>query len=279
MSGLDPKGDHVRWIQTWESARTGTFRIGRCGSDPIAEWVGDATLRADRDGSHVRLDFAPGCDEGWARKLREGPAAALVRHLRGGITIHAAAVGLAGSGVLLLGESGSGKSTLAADLCEHADATLLGDDTAALAFSDVSIDVLPTERVNWLSPDAREHRGTPLMPDGRKLPVPVRRVAAEPIPLCAIVKLTFDDASRGCHVSRVRGGLVFTLLSLSQFRFVVDEPEVTLRDFEHIERLGSLVPLYELRRPRDLHVLQATGKLVASLVSAAGKGECDQRPR
>lgn len=259
----------MRWLQTWASAAAGTFRIGRAGNDRIAEWVGSATLRADRRGSRVRFSLASGCDPEWGEKLRTGPAAALLRHLTGGVTLHAAAVGIADQGVLLLGESGCGKSTLAADLCGNGGASLLADDTAALMFERDFVAVAPTERVNWLSPEACARRGLSPPSNDRKHPVPPRQTVRVPLPLRAIVKLAFDDTNQGYELRRLSGLAAFSAVNASQFRFVLDEPEVAVRDFDLLERLLRIVPLYELRRGRAFERLQWAREAVASLVTMA----------
>ena len=266
MESAEPPYCGVDWLQTWESPRTGIFRIGRTREDWFAEWVGIARLRASRDGSRVQFDLVPGCDEAWGLKLRHGLAAALVSHLSGGVTLHAAAVGLNEGSVLLLGESGAGKSTLAADLCERGGAMLLSDDTAALSFHEEGVAVCPTEQVNWLSPDARAHRGDDVVASDRKVPVLARNIAAIPLSLRAMVKLVFDETSRRCRLVPLAGRSAFSVLNGAHIRFAIAEPAVTLRDFEMLGRLKALVPVYELRRPRGLGALRESREVVAGLL-------------
>src|SRR5262249_17266881 len=156
--------DAVRWVRTWSDEQTGTFRVGRLDAEPVAEWVGTARLWAGRRGSPPRLEVAEGVDPAWVDKLRNGPVAALLGHLEGRLSFHASAVVLDEGGSLFVGDSGAGKSTLAADLCAHGGAAFLGDDTVALAMGSSDVDVCPTERIGWLTPQSGERYGVPRHP-------------------------------------------------------------------------------------------------------------------
>jgi hypothetical protein len=259
----------IRWVQSWTD-EAGTFRIGRAGVELVAEWVGVATLRTNRSGSHVEFETSAACDSAWASKLRAGSVPALVRHLRGEVTLHGSAVCLDEDAVVLLGASGSGKSTLAADLCHNGECILLADDTAFLVPGSGTFAVHPTEDAVWLAPDAQEVLG--LNPRGpRKVPVAPPRLGSYVVPLRAVVRLTFADVP-GCQLAPCRGQSAFEVLSCSLFRFVLDEPEVALGDASRLAQLASKIPIYELRRARDLRQLPACRAAVLDLLSGTARG-------
>lgn len=262
--------EEVRWVQTWDDPPGGAFRVGRSKDRLVAEWASLATLRASRDGRQVELEVVPGCSPRWVEKLRNGQAAALLRHLEGGMTLHASGVAVGTSGVVFLGESGAGKSTLAASFCERGGADLVTDDTAALVFDGGAVRLLAGERDIWLSPASHGALGRDV-PAGHKSPFRPARAVVESADLHAMIHLVFEDGASGVDLRRVEGRDAFVILSRSLFRFVVDEHEVWVRDLENLERLASRVPLYELRRPRTLGALDAALAVVRdSLEAEAG---------
>lgn len=261
---MEAPPDPVRWIQTWTGGHTGTFRIGRAADRLVAEWVGVATLRAGRSGDRVEFRIAPGCDVSRAEKLRRSTAEALLRHLAGATTLHASVVGDESGAVALLGESGAGKSTLAAALSRQANLDFVGDDTASLTLGNACAYVEPTESCNWLAPDACEALGF-IGKASEKVPTRPTQVATRPTPLRALVKLCFENEHA---VRRLTGREAFQALSQSLFRFVLDEPNVTLRDFAQLEHLCMLVPTYELRRPRDLSQLTVSRLTIEEILKA-----------
>jgi hypothetical protein len=269
---LSEPSREVRWVQSWTDARGGTFRIGRVGGDLVAEWDGVARLWTDRAGTDVHLELAIAPDSAHAAKLRLGVVAALLRHLKGGVTVHASAVEFEKTGLAFIGESGSGKSTLAAELCEREGCALLADDAAVVAFPGEPghgggdfLEVLPTERLTWLTAESCAAFGHP-QPPGGKLPVEPRRIATRGVPLRAIVKLSFQDSALGCCLDRLHGSAVFELLSRSLYRFVLDEPAVSLRDFARVHEVATGVPVYELRRPRELGALGRSRKFLLDIL-------------
>jgi hypothetical protein len=268
LSKLMPLPANVRWLQTWDNPKAQPFRIGRSEERLVAQWCGFATLSSTRDGKQVEFEVEPGCDRAWAEKLRNGPAAALVRHLSGGLTLHASAVALGTNAVLFFGESGSGKSTLAADLCTCAGAEMLGDDTASLTLEGGSINVSVTECDHWLVPNGGpNHRGQPQ--PLKKIPIRAVRLAEQSVRLCAMIHLAFDQLTSRCTLARTAGGQAFTLLSCSLFRFVIDEPEQWARDLGRLAQLTAASPVFELRRPRDIAALRESRSLVVEMIRAA----------
>jgi hypothetical protein len=237
----------------------------------VAEWIGVATLRANL--TDTRIEFTPAVGGVALVPVQErlrGHVAALLRHLRGGVTLHAASVARRGVAIACVGESGAGKSSLAAQLCASPEVELMSDDTTALRFaSGAGIEVVPNERNHWLRLDVSGPMG---IDRNRLLLVP--REAARPASgaarLGAIVSLVFDDGAVTPVLHRVHGVGAFAALSLSTFRFDVDVP-VGGRDehrdeFARLGRIATEVPVFELRRPRDIGRLEASAHVVSKLL-------------
>jgi len=261
--------EHVHWIQTWTDLNAGTFRIGRTERRLVAEWVGIAKLVADRCGREVEFRVAPGCDAGRAHKLQSSTAQALLGHLKGAVTLHASVVASGNCAVAFLGDSGSGKSTLAAALCRAERVELVADDTASLATTGECPYVTPTQSVNWLASDACELLGF-AGTFAEKVPNPPRSVATEAKALRALVKLSFDEKS---ELRRLIGRDAFKVLHGSMFRFALDDPQATLRDFARLECLAAKVPVYELSRPKDLIHLSSTVAVIDGLLGALAQDD------
>jgi HPr Serine kinase C-terminal domain len=262
---MSRSGHEPLWLQT-SGNNPGDFRIGRKGEQLVAEWIGLARVSATRGGESISFEVSPGCDPTHAQKMRNGAVAALVRHLAGGITLHASAVVIGDQGVMFLGESGSGKSTMAADLCEREGRALLGDDAVALAVTDEAVMVCPTERDSWLTPQSLSFFGVDASSTNKER-FRAREVGLRAVPLRAMIKLGFREEGARCSVSRLGGRDAFDLLSRSLFRFVLDEPEVAARDFGALARLASAVRIFELRRPRSLAALAASRSALDVLLS------------
>ncbi len=231
-----------------------------------------AKVFAQRTGEAFVFEVSPDCDPAHARKMRQGAVAALLRHLAGGITLHASAVVFGDDGVLFLGESGSGKSTVAADLCEREGRPLLGDDAVALTLTGDVVTARPTENSSWLTSESMAMFRT-TDPFVNKTCLPSRNAANRDVPLRAMIKLGFQDDSEECSASRMGGREAFELLSRSLFRFVLDEPDVTVRDFENLARVAAGVPMFELLRPRALHKLADSRAAVRRLLQHLACGE------
>ena len=116
---------------------------------------------------------------------------ALLRHLRGEVSLHASAVAIRGRAIVFMGESGAGKSTLAAALAaaEQREFALLSDDCL---FVDETL-AMPSEGVAYLDEGSGKRRVT------------VPRVAAKAVPIEKLVCLSFGDGSpfARCTASRL----------------------------------------------------------------------------
>jgi hypothetical protein len=212
-------------------------------------------------------------DRATVDKFSRNLVRALLRHLEGRLTLHAATFATDAGAIACLGAGGFGKSTLAAAACRRDGVRLLGDDTAPIDLAGTP-SVAPTEHVTWLfTDDVEAVRKRGVHARLRKEPVPAPRAAREPVPLVALVALSFDERLTEPTVTRVTGRRSFEHVSLAAVRFVIDEREVVLHDFDQISSLVARVPVYELARPRDLGQLDASVDALFMLPEARRAGE------
>jgi hypothetical protein len=271
--------EDIRWIRSWPNEASPSFRVGRVGIDLVAEWVGLATLRAARDGTRAELRMANAdADSEIADKLHRGQVRALLGHLQGKLAIHASAAVFDGRGVALLGDSGVGKSTLAAALCVLHGWEFMADDALAIELPAASVQATRIESHHWLVAESAEALGlSATRPSPSKHPVVPPRVRQESAFLEAIVKLSFDEGARSPELDRLQGRACFQTLSLSAMRFILDEPEVMLRDFQQVASLAERVPVFELRRPLGVAGVAADARAIASLLDSAGRASSVSR--
>lgn len=218
------------------------FRWRQDGDDVFAEYPGLFTLSATAGGVLKSLEPADHLSDLAVEKLRNGFAAAFLRSLRGGYSLHASAVANARGGLLFIGESGSGKSTLAEHLCRHSGIRLLADDIAAVEQHDGAWKLVPSEGVHWVEGHCV----------GQKTPIPSRLPLAGPAPLLWIVSLRFDGSVKGPPlVSRraLRGADVITTLTTAALRFT-SGPKTWLGEFAALTALASGAISLEIARTR-----------------------------
>jgi hypothetical protein len=248
--------------------------LGRAGDYAIAEWVGVATLRAHISGSESEFAVADGVEPSQrVRQRLRVHVDALLRHLRGEITLHASSVARDDAAIAFVGDSGAGKSTVAAQLCLDPDVALLSDDAAALRFGNAVVLVVPTESTHWLRPDVAELLGFETHGEA-KIPREAKHSATASVPLRAVVSLTFDESARSASLRPIGGAEAFSILSLSTFRFALDVPEVLCSELDRLATLVEEVQIFELRRPQSHPYLAVSQRIVAELllrVSNEGK--------
>jgi hypothetical protein len=236
--------------------------VGRRGPELVAEWVGFARLFSNREGTASELVAEPGVDPALVGKLRDGEAEALLRHLRGGVTLHAGAVVVDGVAVALLGDSGAGKSTMVAALCDVAGSGFVSDDMLVVEADGEGVSVRGGDRASWVTRDTASALGHAW--SGQQHKMLVYRKTGGDVRLGAIACLAFGDAVRATPVT---GRAAFEWLSKSMLRFVVDEGEVVVRDMDALSRIAAKVPVVRLERRRGLDVMR---KDVADVVGALG---------
>jgi hypothetical protein len=255
---------HVQWIREWKQDGLTDFRIGRTENDLVAEWVGMGVLRASRSGDRKEFTASPGVDSVQVEKFHQGLVNAMVRHLQGKMTLHASAVALSDVAVALAGESRSGKSTTSASLCRNPEVRLLADDTVALEDGPTGFVVTPTETIHWLPKESALALG--VEPGARfKAQARPRECARGRVKLAAIVKLAFDPLASHPNLRPLHGFEAFRALNGALFRFVIDEPGATLRDFEQLSRVAESVRVYELIRRRTLEDLEESCEVIRAV--------------
>lgn len=247
------------------------FRIGRAGSDLVAEWAGHCTLRANRSGTSFDLTPAPDANPELIAKLHKGLARALVRHLQGKLTLHASAVSIRGRLVACFGESETGKSTTVAHLAQRPGVVFFADDTAAIEFCAKAVEVVPSETMSWLLPAA--HAALGFGETTRKTAVPHAQVATQSEPLVALFHLAFDDRLPGPRVRRLHGQEALSRLLRAAVRFIIDEPAAQLQEFEQLQAVIRAVPVFELARPRGLAALAACGDSIVRILDGIHGGD------
>ncbi|MEO8874999.1 MAG: hypothetical protein ABI461_05380 [Polyangiaceae bacterium] len=261
--------ENVVWLSTLESEGRIEFRVGRAGDRLVAEWPGLATLSADRRSGTSDLRFDENIDERWKKKLEHGLASAMLRQVRGELTLHASAIASNGHAILLLGASGAGKSTLAATLASRPEMHLLADDTSPISFEKNRAIVTTGDPELWLWPDARAHLG--VGNEAGKLPVDFPAHAIERLEIAAVIALAYDDIS----VPKLRplhGHAALTPLLAAVVRLVIDEPEIQLREISQLEELVRKTTMIEMTRPRDLTRISESADLVATLLGDVAHG-------
>jgi ABC-type iron transport system FetAB ATPase subunit len=200
--------------------------------------------------------------------------AALLRHRRGGVTLHGASVALQGVAIACIGESGVGKSTLAAHLCAHARAQLLSDDTSALRFDGAVIEVAPTERHHWLCADAARHLGIEVR-EQLRVPTEAARPASRAARLGAFVSLVFDERASSPVLRRIQGIEAMSALSRSTFHFAFEASHSHNEALDHAARLAREAVVFELVRPRDMARLEESSAVVAKLLEHLCRDDAD----
>ncbi len=238
-------------VWTHDEQRDGlvVFRIGRCGESFVAEWPNIARLTCNPDGTRVRVARFIDARNDAFKKLR-GVIRALVSDLRGGLALHASAVALDSSAVLVLGRSGSGKSTAAAGLCARNGGHLLADDAATLEDINGMLQVVPSESHHFLADDSRVALGigsrVPAQTTANK--VAVRAPSGRrPVPLALVVALRFDDSLETASCRRIGGAEAALNLLGSVLRFDLENRD---RELDMVMRLHRQVAMYEIARPR-----------------------------
>jgi hypothetical protein len=258
----------VRWLA--ESLDHGTLaaRVGRDGERLVADWVGRARLSVDRDGSDLSFAPHPDAEPRDVEKLRRGAVPLLLAHLGGKIPLHASAVALGGRAIVLVGGSDHGKSTLAAAMCDHAGASLLGDDAVIIERRADAFHAVALEERHWLDVASARALGRP-GDFGEKSPLEPRRNDVKSAPLALIVHLEFSEAGERLQLVPVAGLQAIAGLLAQLTRLLVDDQEVARRDLASLAELVEQTPVMRLERPRRLDLLTRTAALVASAASGA----------
>jgi hypothetical protein len=259
--------NETMWLSEHRAEGRLVARIGRRGHRLIAEFVGVGTLTADRDGGSSQFQPAEGADPATVERFDRSMLGALLRHLLGEMTLHGSCAAAEDAAVAFIGASGSGKSTLVAALCASGSLELVSDDTVALEISadppDV-VQIVPTQARVWLDSSACRALNVTASA-AEKTPVSIGKRRNHHARLKAVVGLVFDADIAAPRLTRLRGQEAFATILKSVVRFVVDEPEVQVREFEQVAAIARQCPVFELRRSPSFDQLLATVELVRPL--------------
>jgi hypothetical protein len=264
----------VRWLHSWPEGGPATYRVGRAGEEFIAEWVGIGSLYANVASGKIVFKPQGVIRSAAVHERLRAQVAALLRHRRGGVTLHASSIARQGVAISCIGESGAGKSTLAAQLCSGAGVELLADDTSALRFDGAVIEVAPTERYHWLRADAAQRMGVHSRGLSR-VPAEAARPASKPARLGAFVSLVFDDRATAPVLRRIQGVEALSTLSRSTFNFAFEAAQAQRDALDHAARLAREAVVFELARPRDLARLEESSAVVAKLLDHLVRDDAD----
>lgn len=187
----------------------------------------------------------------------------------GDLPVHAAALEIDGSAVLVGGLTTAGKSTLGA-AAVRAGWRLLSEDTTALRLG-TRCAVLPGAASLRMRPDVAPKLGLDdsrrwTMDDGRvQLSLPLGgRGDSRPVPLTATVLLAWaDETLRLEPVPTAQA-----LRELWSLTFRIPQAQDRVRCFDQLAILTGAVPTFRLHRPRDLNLLDATLDLLAEVARA-----------
>lgn len=213
--------------------------------------------------------------DGLVEHVLLGAVAADILLTRGLLPLHASANRVNTGVVAFAGRSGSGKSTLAAAM--HASGhDAHGDDLIAVPCSGQPLVHCGVSRIK-LNPDSALATGTDpqalrhVYSGIEKRSLRVRFPNTEPLPLRAVYRIVDDANISIVPVNPARS--VFELLA-NCFRVEVEQHACGVQELlRRAAAVSESVPMFELRRPRDLarltDTVSAVGEHAESLVRAA----------
>lgn len=226
-------------------------------------WIaGGGWFVIDPVGPHIQL---PGVDDTVRREERLwGLPALLCMHRRGDLPLHAAAVQVDGSALLLAGMSESGKTTLAAGFVA-AGHRLLSEDLACVRDVGSPV-VIPGPAMLRLRADVADRLRLPggsiLSREAGRVHIamdPSSRGDCVPVPVRAIIFLR--ESPGRPRLDRMAPQEAIRHLWPLSFR--MDDAAAYAQSFAAIARLAQAVPIWELHRPFRLDELERTVTLVA----------------
>ena len=208
-------------------------------------------------------------------ELIEFAVFSLAQRVQGLVSLHAACVGLAGRGVLMMGPSGAGKSTVAL-LCVLQGLDFVSEDAvfvapdSLLATGIANFLHVPASSLGWVEPkNAAAVRRSPVIrrrSGVKKFELNLRRggyrLAPSPLQISAVVFLSPNSAGTGPLLRPLSKSKLLVKLAKAQ-AYAANQPEWPIFK-KSVGRLDA----FELRR--GLHPIEAVEALRALL---------DRRPR
>jgi hypothetical protein len=209
------------------------------------------------NGRALRLEVPDGLDPRLVKSWLVGPGLGLLLHQRGKPPLHACAVTLAGRAIAIAGDSGAGKSTTARAL-QHRGHRLLAEDQVIIdPVSQLLYPGAPDLRL-WAEVarqfgDRMEERARVGSDEDRfTIASPAERLDPQPRSLAALFVLSPDPAARPV-AERLGAAAAAAALHRHIYRlrlatFMGGGPGM----FCWATTLAAKVPVFALRRPRDL---------------------------
>ncbi len=211
-----------------------------------------------RDGREIVAEPNSDAGEDAVRMVLLGTALGVILHQRGRLVLHGSAVAHEGGVAAFVGDKGWGKSTMAAAL-HGRGYPLVSDDVVPVdPGADEAVFVWPGYAQLKLWPDSilASLNGDPSsLPrlyatvEKRALRLP-ESVRMEPLPLKAVYVLGFGDAVEVVPSSPSR--TVAELVRHSYLAVLLQLMDALPLHFSQVTQLVRRVPVFELRRPRDL---------------------------
>jgi hypothetical protein len=241
--GAPPEPDAQSWLET--------------AADPVrTRSVFEAIARFEvRAGALVLVDPEPEVDPRLVRHALLGPVLAQLLWQRELYTLHASVVRVGGRSAAFVGASGAGKSTTAAALTARGH-PLVCDDVAALCWRDQPLRVLPGfPRIRLYADSLRGLGGAPDahplvhgLIDKRLTPVPAFIEQAQPLDRIYVL-----EAAEQLEAERLAAR--FAALELMKHAYNAYQFAPVVGFAQHLQmaaRVAGAVPVFRLRRPKDL---------------------------
>lgn len=267
--GLEPMGE---LIAEWHPRQGNPFHGRLMRTDAgFAFWASDAGwFVVDPEEPAVTFAAPEGPMTLTAEVRMFGVPSSLIALQRGDLSVHAAAVEVAGRAVVLSGPSRYGKTTLAAAFAA-AGHRVLAEDMATCTLGD-GVSVYPGPAVMRLRPDVAEDFATGhrrVVTERERVFVPLdgaQRGSGAPVPLAALLFLREADGQPRLSAAR-KADAIRDLWTLT-FSLPTDTSHAAT--FERASDLVAQVPVFDLRRPLRLDLLEPIVALVEELVAADG---------
>lgn len=209
-----------------------------------------------RGGREILIDPRAGASEDQLKIFFIGPVLAALLHQRGSLVLHSSAVSMEGRAVAFLGGPGWGKSTMAATLF-HRGHEMLTDDVLAIDVnSNGGASVVPAFPQFKLWPDAVEALGQD--PDDlRRLSSHYEKRAQdvssgfkeEPVEMAGIYVL---GEGPEISIERMTGQAIILEFIRHSYMNTLLGSAGAGQHLKQCSLLASRVPVYLLRRPRDI---------------------------
>ncbi len=230
-----------------------------------------------RAGREIVVDPIEGVDERLVRLPLLGTVLAVALHQRGLFVLHASAVAVGDSAIVIAGPKGRGKSTLAAALVRRGG-RLLTDDQVAIDASAPSLVVVPGPPTMKLWPESAASVGIDpaslpeIAPDYDKRSRRVSDVSlAEATPLAAVVVL--EDGPETAVTQLPGNEAVLALIAhsyVSRYGGQLLTGPVAARHLAQCASIASRIPVVRLDRPRALDRLDEVAAVAESIATPRG---------